>query len=283
MILLLGCLTAGCQPPLRTTDWSEYDGPGAEHFQREEVSFPHVHDPIEPINRGISIFNHGVLTLLAQPVNIVYRLVTPNFLETGISNALDNLRYPRRFVGNLLQAKWSGLASETGRFLTNTTLGIGGLVEVAEPWFGLEPSDEDVGQAFGRWGWRNSTYFYLPFLGPTTVRDSLGFIGDSAANPLTYVRWAATIQSATEAMILYPSYRKFITANFDPYELGRLLYVLDRELSIDDPIPANSDDNSGQSQTLALVHLSPDGDFGDQGSHREVEVLDDRNALPYTC
>lgn len=283
-IIVATTFALGCQSPVRTTDWSKYDGPGARHFQREEVTFPHVPDPIEPINRGVSIFNHGLMTLVIRPVSFVYRLTTPPFLRDGVSNALANLRYPERFVGNVLQGKWAGAASETGRFLVNSSVGLGGLFEVAEPTLSLTPSDEDFGQALGRWGWTRSTFFQLPVYGPVTVRDAFGLIGDSAANPLTYVPWASTIQTAAEVTDTYPAYRRFVEANFDPYELGKLLYVLERELRIIDSPPPSPPVSSGSTETLGIVFLAPeDPRFADTSRTHRVRVPGAQDPLPYSC
>lgn len=277
-------LALGCQAPVRTTDWSKYDGPGARHFQHEEVTFPHVPDPIEPINRAVSIFNHGLMTLVIRPVSFTYRLVTPPFLRDGVSNTLDNLRFPERLVGNLLQGKWAGAATETGRFLVNSSVGMGGLFEVAQPAFSLEPSDEDFGQALGRWGWERSTFFQLPVFGPTTVRDGFGLVGDSAVNPLTYIPWASTIQTAAEVTDTYPAYQRFVEANFDPYELGKLLYVLERELRIADPPPPSPPVSSGSTETLGIVYLAPeDPRFADESRTYRVRLPGARDPLPYSC
>ena len=284
VLLAVATLLNSCQSPTRAVDWSQYDGPGARYFQQDEVSFPHVPDPIEPFNRAVSIFNHGLMTWIVRPIHSVYWFVTPTILQTGISNGLDNARFPQRLVGNFLQGKLSNAASETGRFLINSTVGLGGLIEVAEPIFGLSPQREDVGQAFGRWGWQHSTYLQLPLLGPTTVRDGIGLIGDAAVNPLTYVTWASTIQNASEVTIAYPTYARFVESNFDPYELGRLLFVLDRELSIADAPSPGLAQASGQAETLGIVYLEPeDPRFLDRSDTYEVQVPVARERLPYTC
>jgi ABC-type transporter lipoprotein component MlaA len=91
-----------------------------------------------------------------------------------------------RLVNNLLQAKSWGAGDETLRFLANITLGRAGLFDPARSWWGIQPSDEDMGQTFATWGWRDSAFLSLPLFGPSTVRGGLGTLGDMPLDPTFY-------------------------------------------------------------------------------------------------
>ena len=274
-------LSSGCSTPPRR-NWSDYEGPGREHFVAEEVEFPFVPDPLEPVNRGISGFNHILLTGLVQPVSWLYRSVTPQPLRTGLRNVFDNAYYPVRLVNNVLQGKWDGAWRETQRFATNTTVGVLGLNDPALRW-GITPSPEDFGQTLGRWGWRSSSFFVLPFYGPATLRDGLGQLGDSAADPLSFVPNATTVRTGQFLLSNYPHYERFVDTGFDPYELARLLFVIGRELQIDDyEFAPTKEELSAEAETLGIVFLAPEEEFFPGRSKAlEVTVPATEKELPY--
>jgi phospholipid-binding lipoprotein MlaA len=103
-----------------------------------------------------------------------------------IDRGMNNLRFPARFVNNLLQRKWGGAGREVARFLINSTAGIGGLFDPAGEYWGIEPSNADFGQTLGKWGLGPGPYLVLPLLPPLTLRDGLGLGVDTATNPLAY-------------------------------------------------------------------------------------------------
>lgn len=146
-----------------------------------------VPDPIEPFNRAMWAFNKGLLTDVIKPTSKVYRLVVIKPVRTGLGNFGKNLTYPGRLINNLLQGRWTGARDETYRFLGNSTLGVGGLFEVATTKWKIPKADADFGQTFGQWGWNPNFYLMLPFLGPSNDRDLVGFAADTAANPLLYI------------------------------------------------------------------------------------------------
>jgi ABC-type transporter lipoprotein component MlaA len=146
-----------------------------------------VPDPIEPFNRAMWAFNKGLLTDVIKPTSKVYRFVVIKPVRTGVGNFGRNLTYPGRLINNLLQRKWTGARDETYRFLGNSTVGIGGIFEVATTKWKIPKADADFGQTFGQWGWNPNFYLMLPFLGPSNDRDLVGFAADTAANPLLYI------------------------------------------------------------------------------------------------
>jgi ABC-type transporter lipoprotein component MlaA len=124
-------LLTGCQATFKANDWSAYDGPGRAYFEKEEIELPFIGDPLEPMNRGIADFNHGLMVWLASPTAGIYRLIFPEQIRTGIDNIFENLLYPLRLVTNLLQGKGGGAWRETKRFGVNTTIGIAGVLDSA--------------------------------------------------------------------------------------------------------------------------------------------------------
>jgi phospholipid-binding lipoprotein MlaA len=154
---------------------------------RDEDAVEDEYDPWERFNERTFELNRRLDRYVLKPVAKGYDRVMPDRVQNMISNGFDNLRWIPRFVNSLLQAKWNGAGRELGRFLINSTLGIGGLFDIAKQEFGLEKSREDFGQTLGVWGARPGPYLILPLLPPLTVRDAVGFAVDGAMNPLNYV------------------------------------------------------------------------------------------------
>jgi len=114
-------------------------------------------------------------------------LVMPDLFQQMIGHGFDNISVVQRLANNILQLNWKGLGAELGRFLINSTLGIGGLFDIAKQEFGLEKTKVDFGQTLGKWGLGPGPYLILPFLPPLTVRDGIGYGVDGAMDPLSYV------------------------------------------------------------------------------------------------
>ncbi|WP_223846350.1 VacJ family lipoprotein [Wenzhouxiangella sp. AB-CW3] len=138
-------------------------------------------DPWEPYNRTMWTFNVAVDQAIVRPVAVGYDTVTPGPVQTGVRNFFTNLRSPVVIINLLLQGRGGDAGRETGRFLTNTVIGMGGLIDIAS-FEGMEKYNADFGLTLASWGWEDSRFFVLPFLGPSTVRDGLGRGADSQAN-----------------------------------------------------------------------------------------------------
>ena len=145
------------------------------------------YDPWEPFNEKNFEFNRLVDRYILKPVAKAYKAVLPDGVRKSIGNVLDNTDVTRRLVNNLLQLKFAGAGREIARFVINSTIGLGGLFDVAEKGFDIEPSDRDTGQTLGKYGIGSGPYLILPFLPPLTVRDFFGFVADEAMYPLDYV------------------------------------------------------------------------------------------------
>ena len=157
---------------------------------------PVVYDPWERYNRGMHRFNMAVDRAVARPLANAYANVTPQPVRLGVTNFFDNLRSPVTMVNQLLQGHPVHAIQTLGRFVMNSTLGIGGLMDPASA-AKIPRRSEDFGQTLGVWGWRNSRFFELPFFGPRTVRDTFGLAGDIPLSPLRQVesdKWRIGLQ-----------------------------------------------------------------------------------------
>ena len=146
----------------------------------------HPDDPWEPMNRKIYVFNDTLDTVAVKPVARGYQRVVPRFARTGVRNFFDNLANINYFVNNMLQLKFDDAMHDTGRFVVNSTLGLGGLLDVATE-MGLRKSNEDFGQTLGYWGIDSGPYLVIPLMGNSTVRDAVGVIPDLLLNPVFWL------------------------------------------------------------------------------------------------
>jgi phospholipid-binding lipoprotein MlaA len=143
-------------------------------------------DPLEPLNRSVFKFNDALDKAVTRPVAQGYRAVVPPPVRGGITNFFGNFRDVTTAVNNLLQLKIPRAASDVGRVLINSTVGILGFFDVASR-LGLEKHDEDFGQTLGHWGMGPGPFLMLPLLGPSTARDTVGLVGDYFTDPEFYL------------------------------------------------------------------------------------------------
>ena len=148
---------------------------------------PEPRDPYEGTNRAIFDFNMTVDRLALRPTAERYNATVPEWARDGVHNTLDTLQQPVVFANDVLQGAPSRAGETAARFLTNATLGVGGLVDVASR-IGLNGHDEDFGQTLAVWGVDEGPYVMLPFLGPSNSRDALGLGVDVALDPTNYIR-----------------------------------------------------------------------------------------------
>lgn len=144
---------------------------------------PVSYDPLEPLNRRVHRFNEAVDRRVAKPLANVYVKITPRPLRLGVGNFFNNLSQPVSALNALLQGKPKQAVQTVGRFLLNSTLGIGGVFDPATS-ANLPNKSEDFGQTLGVWGWKKSRYLELPLFGPRTIRDALGMAGDAPLSPM---------------------------------------------------------------------------------------------------
>lgn len=155
-----------------------FDEPG--EIQIEE------YDPLEPVNSVVFEFNYKLDKYFVKPVAKVYNFFIPPDLQQSFANVFQNVRFVPRFLNNLLQAKFKGAGIEMSRFLINSTLGVGGMFDPAKIMFDLDTPPEDLGQTLGTYGVSPGPYLVVPFFGPFTLRDGVGFIGDTLLDPFNW-------------------------------------------------------------------------------------------------
>ena len=171
----------GHPPPPAADDLDDYADVPAQ---------PTISDPLERWNRFWFSLNDVLYTRLFQPLFNAYVYVTPQALRSGLRNAMVNALVPVRFVNSLLQGKFLVAGVEFGRFVLNSTLGMGGLINYAKDHKTIVPVDpegEDFGQTLGVWGAGPGIYLVWPILGPSNVRDSVGRVVDMLTDPLLFV------------------------------------------------------------------------------------------------
>jgi len=199
-------------------------------------------DPLEPINRGIYQFNDHVDNLVVKPAAELYRGVLPQFVRTGVSNFFANLGDVIIALNNLLQGKFTEAVSDIGRIAVNTTAGLLGVIDFATE-IGLEKHNEDFGQTLGYWGIPDGPYLVIPILGPSSVRDAVGLVGDWKASPITYVdpnrdrNALYGLWFLSRRAELLDTTRILETAALDPYEFVRDAYLQRRRNLVYDGNP----------------------------------------------
>lgn len=184
LVLVSTLLIAGTAS---SADIANGESEGAQTTSDENLSASHSHaqDPYEGFNRAMFTFNKTIDTYALRPVAQAYDFVTPEFVDQGITNFFGNLDDVETFANSLLQAKFHNAMVSLNRVIWNTTLGLAGFIDVAT-YFDLRADEEDLGQTFAVWGYEQSDYLVLPFLGPSTFRDTLGRVGDRYSDPLYY-------------------------------------------------------------------------------------------------
>jgi len=196
-------------------------------------------DPIEGFNRAMYGFNDAVDSVLIKPVAKGYDAVLPDPVRTGVTNFFGNIADLFIGVNNLLQGKPEQAASDLGRVLVNSTIGLLGVIDWASD-MGMEKHEEDFGQTFGRWGVGDGAYVVLPFFGPRTVRDTVGLVFDSAADPINHIDHVPTRNSLLALRIvdtradLLPADKVIEEAALDKYAYVRDGYLQSRRSLIHD-------------------------------------------------
>ena len=214
--------------------------PAAEKSERAE------YDPWEPLNRRVYNFNVAIDKASVKPLAKGYKAVTPRFVRRGITNFFDNLTTPRSSVNNFLQGKPKRGFTELGRFIVNSTIGLGGLVNVTDI-NGLERHDETFSQTFAVWGVPEGPYLMLPILGPHSVLDAASQPFDFYTNLLEHYENTSVRDKLNVLLIIDARQRllaadRFLDDSNDPYITFREAYLQNREYEIYDGDPPVEDD-----------------------------------------
>jgi phospholipid-binding lipoprotein MlaA len=194
-------------------------------------------DPLEPINRGIFSFNNTFDHYLFKPIAKGYDTVVPSLVKTGVSNVFQNVSDVQSIVSDAVQLKPAKLGDDLGRVLLNSTIGLGGIFDLATP-MGIERGDEDFGQSFGYWGLGPGPYLMLPFVGPSSLRDVVGRGVDGQIDPVGFVSSVPVRNSlqglrVVDARVgLFPAEALMNQAALDRYTFLRSAYLQRRESQV---------------------------------------------------
>jgi len=211
-------------------------------------------DPYERVNRQVYAFNEQFDRYLAKPLAQGYVAVVPAAFRLCISSGFSNLLEIRNAVNDILQIKPAGAATDTGRLVINSTLGMFGCFDVAKR-MGLEWRGEDFGLTLARWGVGTGPYLVLPVLGPSDARDAIGLVPDTYLNPIGYVKPVSARYYLTAARLidtratLLDATRLLDQAALDRYQFTRDAYFqlrTSKQYEGNPPPPAEEDD-SGES------------------------------------
>ncbi len=230
-----------------------------DDYASEETAAPEITDPLEPANRAVFGFNMVLDTVILKPVAYTYRAVTPEPLRTGITNVINNTYAPVTILNAALQGNRDKVGDTTVRFLLNTTLGIGGLLDVATM-AGLPQYYEDFGQTLAVHGVPSGGYIVIPVLGPSSPRHLAGRTVDYLTNPLSWILWdtnAVVSSSPTMANLVtqreanIESIDALQASSPDFYEVAKSAYVQNRQSNINDA----AEGKSGAAETTASAGL----------------------------
>jgi phospholipid-binding lipoprotein MlaA len=184
-LLMLALFLAGCAANRVNTAAEVPARHSISEFQDQR--FAEVADPWEGFNRNMYRFNFYFDKYLFLPVVNSYEFVTPTFVQERVSDFYNNLGEVRNLTNSLFQLKGTESVTTLGRFVTNSTLGLGGLFDPATS-IGLKRHDQDFGKTLGYWGANSGPYVVLPIFGPSSVRDTSGLVVDTG---ITYGIYAA--------------------------------------------------------------------------------------------
>ncbi len=277
LILLLfsvGCASWRSDPALENL-------PEPSHPKDVQLLLQPSPDPLEPINRAFFVVDRALFTGALEPIWAGYNAAVPQKARMGIRHFSNNLKYPVRLTGNLLQGEWKNAGTETKRFLINTTAGVLGFSDPASDKYNIYLAEEDLGQAFGKWGWSKSAYLYVPVWGASSPRDVVGGVGAVSLNPSSWFYGAGAALKFNDKSFQAESTRQLLATEFDPYSLNKLYYTRKRAIEIANTQPAMASENTPQTQTLQTVFNRPQDDkFHDKAGTIKVHPVGFRKALP---
>ena len=193
-------------------------------------------DPFEKINQTTHNLNQKLDLEVASPIARLYKDITPDFLEIGITNFTHNIEDLSISINNILQGKVNDGISDLVRFAINSTIGLAGFIDISSD-LGFDKHDEDFGQTLAVWGVPDGPYIVLPGLGPSTLRDTLAMIPDSFLTPLWLIDHDQTSYSLT-AIDLIDTRARYLGLESvvigDEYLFYRDAYLQSREFEIND-------------------------------------------------
>lgn len=244
---LLVCLVA--PPPAAAQFRSDQSNEMIDEFSDENLDFLEeeeeiegqlspVADPLEALNRVVFQFNNDLYFVVLKPLARVYRWGLPKEVRGVVKSLFFYIGSPVRLTNCLLQGKWRALGAEFGRFFLNTTVGLLGVWTPSQYFPHLNPDEEDFGQTLAHYRIGNGIYIVWPFLGPSTLRDSVGFLGDWFYTRYIYELPRSTaiglyaFKAVNDTSFRLGDYETILEAAIDPYQALRDGYIQYRELKI---------------------------------------------------
>ena len=213
-----GIYLAQTSPEPSAEDEDDEDFEDDEEFDDEVAD---INDPLYGINYAFFKFNDILWVVIIRPAAKGYRYVIPVEFRTVIKNFFYNLRFPIRFVNCLLQFKGTKAMQEAGGFLLNTTLGIGGLGDVAS-YYDLRPSPEDLGQTLAVWCLGHGFYFHYPILGPSSLRNSAFWLDTYFLDPISWLAYDRVKGYSWITLLVIRGYARFNDLSFQVDDIDAL-------------------------------------------------------------
>ena len=194
------------------------------------------HDPWMRLNQHFFSINDYFDQLLLRPIALSYTNLTPRFVQVGVGNVFDNLQDVNVAINDFLQFKIDEGLSDSGRIIINSTIGVGGFLDVATS-MGLYRNEEDFGQTLGVWGFEAGPYLFLPVFGASNLRDSVGMMIDALFNPIRYIeniesRYTLYLADELDFRSSLLAYDELIIG--DRYLFVREAYIQNREYVVYD-------------------------------------------------
>ena len=201
----------------------------------EEEEGPQIADPLSPWNKAMYHVNDKFYFWVLKPVTQGYSAVVPEGMRFSFSNFYENVSTPIRFVNDLLQLKMKSAGNELVRFVANTLFGVVGFGDFAKEKMDIKRHDEDLGQTFAHYGIGHGFYIVWPILGPSSLRDTVGFVGDLFLHPVSYIKPIETAfgidahEKVNETSFHIGEYEDLKKSALDPYISIRDAYVQNRQ------------------------------------------------------
>ena len=256
------------------------------HAPRDRDSFSMVQftpDPIERFNRASLAVTRPILHWVLRPLAKGWRFVSPEPVRRSVDRFGYNLAWPNRFVSLLLQGRPLDAGTETGRFLVNTTAGVAGFFDPATAW-GMPNHDEDVGLSFASWGAGPGFYFFIPLIGPSSGRDALGRVFDTALNPASLVPGLSWLLNTNALSFRVEAYEALVASNRELYLPVRALWTLQRTVAVERAALNEADyARADPEPSLGLLLVRSDARFAARRTVRNIVTPATGGTLPYSA
>ncbi len=211
-----------------------------DFFDEEEEEFVEIADPLYLWNKGMFYFNDKFYFWLLKPAARGYSFIVPEKGRILVSNFFHNIAVPIRFVNNLLQVRIKSAGIELLRFAVNSTVGIVGLNDIAKKELDMKSQDEDLGQTLGTYGIGHGFYIVWPFIGPSSLRDTVGLAGDTFLHPVSYIEpteaalGIRAYETLNRTSLHIGDYEDLKEAAIDPYIALRDAYIQNRKKKVEE-------------------------------------------------